>query len=107
MWRDDGTDRAIHDLLRCQAREKAGRAEDPTAVVLDTQSIRAANQVVKRWVIEQTHGTLMLHRRLVRDYEILPASTVSHTLWSSTANLTRRLTGTTTPTWRTTTRDVT
>jgi transposase len=28
LWRDDGTDQAIHDLLRCQAREKAGRAED-------------------------------------------------------------------------------
>jgi transposase len=201
LWRDDGTDQAIHDLLRCQAREKAGRAEDPTAVVLDTQSIRAANHVptattgkdagkrvpgrkrglavdvlgliiavvvtaasatdnqigvdlldkvvehtptvthayvdagfkddvmihgailgitveqvkrsdtrpgfvpvAKRWVVEQTHGTLMLHRRLVRDYEVLPASNVSHTLWSSTANLTRRLTGTTTLTWRTTTR---
>lgn len=202
LWRDDGTDQAIHDLLRCQAREKAGRAEDPTAVVLDTQSVRVANHVpaattgkdagkkvpgrkrglavdvlgliiavvvtaasatdnqigtdlldkvvehtpavtrafvdagfkdqvmihgavlgitveqvrradtrpgfvpvAKRWVVEQTHGTLMLHRRLVRDYEILPASSVSHTLWASTANLTRRLTGTTTPTWRTTTRD--
>ena len=45
LWRDDGTDQAIHDLLRCQAREKAGRAEDPSAVVLDTQSIRAANHV--------------------------------------------------------------
>lgn len=45
LWRDDGTDRAIHDLLRCQAWEKVGRAEDPTAVVLDTQSIRAANHV--------------------------------------------------------------
>ncbi len=170
LWREDGTDQAIHDLLRCQAREKAGRAEDPTAVVLDTQSIRAANhvpaattgkdagkrvpgrkrglavdalgliiavvvtaasvtdnligirlldkvvqhtptvtrawvdagfkhdfaihgavlgidvEVVKRnstpgtrpgfvpvkhrWVVEQTHGTLMLHRRLVREYEL-------------------------------------
>lgn len=29
LWRDDGTDRTIHDLLRCQARERAGRAEDP------------------------------------------------------------------------------
>ena len=201
LWRDDGTDAAVHDLLRCQAREKAGRAEDPTAVVLDTQSIRAANHVpaattgkdagkrvpgrkrglavdvlgliiavvvtaasvtdnaigvalldkvvehtptvtrafvdagfkddvmihgavlgitveqvkrsdtkpgfvpvAKRWVVEQTHGTLMLHRRLVREYEILPASSVSHTLWASTANLTRRLTGTTTTTWRTTTK---
>lgn len=45
LWRDDGTDQAIHDLLRCQAREKAGRAEDPTAVVLDTQSVRVANHV--------------------------------------------------------------
>ncbi|GAA1622398.1 IS5 family transposase [Actinoplanes couchii] len=199
LWRDDGTDQAIHDLLPCQARERAGRAEDPTAVVLDTQSIKTANHVpaattgkdagkkvpgrkrglavdvlgliiavvvtaasatdntigvdlldkvaehtptvtrawvdagfkdevmihgavlgitveqvrrtdqrpgfvpvAKRWVVEQVHGTLMLHRRLVRDYESLPASTVSHTLWASTANLTRRLTGTTTPTWRNT-----
>lgn len=197
VWRDDGTDQAIHDLLRCQAREKAGRAEDPSAVVLDTQSIRAANhvpaattgkdvgkkvpgrkrglavdvlgliiavvvmaasatdnaigirlldkvvahtptvtkawvdagfkddvaihgavlgidvQVVKRndtatgflpvrrrWVVEQTHGTLMLHRRLAREYESRPASSVSHTFWASTANLVRRLTGTSTPTWR-------
>ena len=45
LWRDDGTDQAIHDLLRCQAREKAGRREDPTAVALDTQSLRAANHV--------------------------------------------------------------
>ncbi|MGC5033952.1 IS5 family transposase, partial [Micromonospora sp. DT229] len=45
LWRDDGTDQTIHDLLRCQARERAGRREDPTAVVLDTQSIRAANHI--------------------------------------------------------------
>ncbi len=197
LWRDDGTDQAIHDLLRCQAREKAGRAEDPTAVVLDTQSIRAANhvpaattgkdaakrvpgrkrglavdvlglivavvvaaasvtdnvigvalldsvlahtptvtkawvdsgfkddvaihgavhgidvEVVKRsdaasgfvpqkrrWVVEQTNGTLMLHRRLVRDYESKVESSVSHTFWASTANLARRLTATSTPSWR-------
>lgn len=197
VWRDDGTDQVIHDLLRCQAREKAGRGEDPTAVVLDTQSVRVANHVPaattgkdaakrvpgrkrglavdvigliiavvvtaasatdnqvgihlldqvathtptvtkawvdagfkddvaihgavhgidveqvkrtdttsgfvpipRRWVVEQTHGTLMLHRRLVRDYEINPASSVSHTLWASMANLIRRITGTSTPTWR-------
>jgi transposase len=45
VWRDDGTDQVIHDLLRCQTREKAGRREDPTAVAVDTQSIRAANHV--------------------------------------------------------------
>jgi transposase len=197
LWRDDGTDAAIHDLLRCQAREKAGRAEDPTAVVLDTQSIRAANHVPaattgkdagkrvpgrkrglavdvlgliiavvvmaasvtdnqvgvrlldkvvahtptvtkawvdagfkddvaihgavlgidveqvkrndttagfvpvkRRWVVEQTNGTLMLHRRLTREYETRPASSVSRTFWASTANLVRRLTGTATASWR-------
>jgi len=197
LWRDDGTDQVIHDLLRCQAREKAGRAEDPTAVVLDTQSIRAANHVPaattgkdaakrvpgrkrglavdvlgliiavvvtaasvtdnaigvklldkvvehtpsvskafvdsgfkddvaihgallgidveqvkrndttpgfvpvkRRWVVDQVNGTLMLHRRLVREYESNPASSVSRTLWASTANLVRRLTGTSTPSWR-------
>lgn len=197
LWRDDGTDQAIHDLLRCQAREKAGRSEDPTAVVMDTQSIRAANHVPaattgkdagkrvpgrkrglavdtlgliiavvvaaasvtdnvigvklldqviahtptvtkafvdmgfkddvaihgalhgidveqvkrsdaaagfvplkRRWVVEQTNGTLMLHRRLVREYESNPASSVSRTFWASTANLVRRLTGTSTPSWR-------
>jgi transposase len=197
LWRDDGTAQAIHDLLRCQARERAGRAEDPTAVVLDTQSIRAASHVPatttgkdaakrvsgrkrglavdtlgliiavvvmaasvtdnvigvelldgvlahtptvtkawvdsgfkddvaiygavhgidveqvkrsdttagfvpvkRRWVVEQTNGILMLHRRLTREYESSPASSVSRTLWASTANLVRRLTGTSTPSWR-------
>ncbi|MET7951251.1 IS5 family transposase [Micromonospora sp. NPDC005324] len=197
LWRDDGTDQVIHDLLRCQAREKVGRAEDPSAVVLDTQSIRAANHVPaattgkdagkkvpgrkrglavdalgliiavvvtaasvtdnaigirlldkvvehtptvsrafvdagfkqdlalhgavlgvdveivkrsdtrpgfvpirKRWIVEQVNGTLMLHRRLAREYESRPESSVSRTLWASTANIVRRLTGTTTPSWR-------
>jgi transposase len=197
LWRKDGTDQAIHDLLRCQARERVGRAEDPSAVVLDTQSIRAANHVPaattgkdpakkvsgrkrglavdalgliiavvvmaasatdnqvgirlldkvvaytptvtkawvdagfkddvaihgavlgidveqvkrndtragfvpvkRRWVVEQTNGILMLHRRLTREYESKPASSVSRTLWASTANLVRRLTGTATPSWR-------
>lgn len=196
-WRDDGTDQQIHDLLRCQAREKAGRAEDPSGIVLDTQSVHAANHVPaattgkdagkrvpgrkrglavdvlgliiavvvtaasatdnqigiqlidrvvahtptvtkawvdagfkddvaihgalrgidveqvkrcdltagfvpvkKRWVVEQTNGTLMLHRRLVRDYESSTASSESRTWWASTANLVRRLTGTSTATWR-------
>lgn len=36
--------------------------------------------VAKQWVVEQTNGTLMLHRRLVREYESRPASSVSRTL---------------------------
>jgi hypothetical protein len=56
--------------------------------------------VAKRWVVEQVNGTLMLHRRLVREYESRPESSVSRTLWASAANLVRRLTGTSTPSWR-------
>ncbi len=41
-WRDDGTDQTIHDLLRWQVRERAGRAEDPSAVILDTQTVHTS-----------------------------------------------------------------
>lgn len=197
-WRDDGTDQVIHELLRCQVREKARRLEDPTLVVLDTQSVHAAagvpapttgrdpakrvpgrkrglavdvlglviavvvlaasahdntagvalldqvtdhtrgtiekalvdqgfkNQVVahgadlgidveivqrnpqdrgfvpqpKRWRVEQTFGILILHRRLVRDYEHHPASSASRVYWAMTQVMARRLTGENTPTWR-------
>ncbi|GAA2021197.1 hypothetical protein GCM10009839_17590 [Catenulispora yoronensis] len=44
-WRDDGTDEKIHDLLRWQVREKAGRSADPTATALDAQSLHAAVNV--------------------------------------------------------------
>jgi transposase len=195
LWRDDGTDQTIHDLLRCQVRERAGRREDPSAVMLDTQTVRASagvpaattgldagkksrkrgiaadvlglmiavvvaaasvhdnaigialldkvaldnpgvtkawvdagfkNAVAehgaelgiavetvhrdpqtrgfaplpKRWVAEQVYGTLMWHRRLVRDHERLTASAESMIYWSMTDNMTRRLTGTATTSWR-------
>jgi transposase len=38
----------------------------------------------KRWVVEQALGTLMLHRRLARDYETRPASSVAWSHWSMT-----------------------
>jgi transposase len=198
VWRDDGTDQTIHDLLRCQVREAAGRVEDPTAVSMDTQTVHAAagvpaattgldagkksrgrkrgiasdvlglviavvvtaaavhdnaigidlldkvaieapavttawvdagfkkNAVAdhaaalgigvqtvhrdpavkgfaplpKRWIAEQVYGTLMWHRRLVRDYERSPATSESRVYWAMTVNMTRRLTRTATPTWR-------
>ncbi|GAA3482171.1 IS5-like element ISSco3 family transposase [Streptomyces yanii] len=196
-WRDDGTDQVIHELLRCQARERARRFQDPTLVVLDTQSVHAAagvptattgrvaakkvpgrkrglavdmlglviavvvlaasahdnaagtvllDQVAehavtvrkalvdqgfktavvahgtvlgidveivernpqdigfvpqpKRWRGEQTYGILILHRRLVRDYEHRPASSASRVYWAMTRVMARRLTGANTPTWR-------
>ncbi|MFC9753795.1 IS5 family transposase [Streptomyces sp. NPDC056921] len=197
-WRDDGTDQQIHEILRCQVRERGRRLEDPTLVILDTQSVRAAtgvpldatgkdaakrvpgrkrglavdvlglviavtvlaasvhdnaagitlldqvavaaggsvskalvdqgfkNQVVthgaalgidvgivqrnpeeqgfvpqaKRWWVEQTFGILILHRRLVRDYEHRPAFSASRVYWAMTYVMARRLTDTNTLTWR-------
>jgi transposase len=196
-WRDDGTTQTIHDLLRWEVREQAGRRADPSAVALDTQTVHTSVNapaattgldpgkksrgrkrgiatdvlglviavvvaaasahdnaigqalldrvhtgaptvtkawvdagfkqavvehgaalgidveiverdpdvkgfapVPKRWVAEQTYGTLMLHRRLARDYETRPASSESMVYWSMTENMTRRLTGTTTVSWR-------
>jgi transposase len=40
-WRDDGTLRRVHDQLRALARAAAGRDAEPSAAVIDSQSIRA------------------------------------------------------------------
>jgi transposase len=196
-WRDDGTDQVINELLRCQAREAAGRTEDPSLVVLDSQSIHNAvnvpaattgrdaskkvpgrkrgiaidiiglitavavlaasahdNEIGKallgrvaattptvskalvdqgfkhsvvdhgaglgievdivqrnpsdqgfvpqpiRWRVEQTLGTLILHRRLVRDYESSPTSSESQVIWASIDITSRKITREAAATWR-------
>lgn len=54
----------------------------------------------KRWVVEQVNGILMLHRRLVRDYEHRPASAESRVYWAISDRMSKMLTGASTPTWR-------
>ncbi|XVQ89476.1 IS5 family transposase [Microbispora siamensis] len=54
----------------------------------------------KRWVVEQTYGILAWHRRLVRDYEHRPASSESRVYWAMSDVMARRLTGTSSPSWR-------
>src|SRR5690242_2201673 len=44
-WRDDGTLARLHAALRTQARLAAGRQAQPTAAVIDSQSVRAADTV--------------------------------------------------------------
>ena len=44
-WRDDGTLARLHDGLRTQVRAAAGRQSQPTAAVIDSQSVRAAGTV--------------------------------------------------------------
>ena len=44
-WRDDGTLARLHDALRARVRATAGRDGEPTAAVIDSQSVRAADTV--------------------------------------------------------------
>lgn len=46
-WRDDGTLARLHDGLRAQVRAAAGRDAEPTAAIIDSQSVRAADTVPK------------------------------------------------------------
>jgi transposase len=55
----------------------------------------------KRWIVEQTNGILMFYRRLVRDYEHRAASSRSRVFWAMTSVMSRRLTGATLASWRT------
>lgn len=43
QFRDDGTWQRIHDTLRAQVRERAGRHKQPTAGVLDSQSVKTTH----------------------------------------------------------------
>jgi len=75
------------------------------AVVAHGEKVGIEVEVVepqaKRWVVERAYWILMLHRRLVRDYEHLPRSSESRVYWAMTAVILRRLTAATVPAWRT------
>jgi transposase len=44
-WEADGTTQQIHDLLRRRVRQAAGRSGEPTAAILDAQTIRSSSNV--------------------------------------------------------------
>jgi putative transposase len=46
-WRDDGTLARLHDGLRAQVRAAGGRDPQPTAAIIDSQSVRAADTVAR------------------------------------------------------------
>jgi len=197
LWEKEGITEAIHDALRGQVRSAAGRDTEPTAAILDAQTVKTSGnvpehaqgidagkkikgtkrhvatdvlglllvvlvtaasvqdtvggravveqvagrhpqvavawvdsgykqsvidtgaafgievQVVtkdpqqrgfvpqrKRWAVERTFGWLMLHRRLVRDYETNPQRSRAMIHWAMIDNMTRRLTGESTLSWR-------
>jgi len=42
-WRDDGTWEQLHATLRAQVRTAAGKAVDPSAACLDSQSVKTTD----------------------------------------------------------------
>jgi transposase len=80
--------------------------EHAAAVGIDMQivqrpsGVRGFTPLPRRWVAARTLGWLMLHCRLVRDYETLPASSTAMIHLAMIDLMSRRLTGESTPTWR-------
>jgi transposase len=69
-------------------------------VVRRDPATRGFAALPRRWVAERTLGWLMLHRRLARDYEALPARSEAMIHVAMIDLMARRLTGESTPTWR-------
>lgn len=84
-----------------QSAIDAGAAQGITVQVVPKAVDQQGFQPIrKRWVIERTFGWLMLHRRLVRDYETLPQRSATQIHWAMIDLMSRRLTGEYTRTWR-------
>ena len=43
-WRLDGTWQGIHDSLRCKVRKAAGRYPQPSAAILDSQTVKTSEK---------------------------------------------------------------
>jgi putative transposase len=48
LWKKNGTLKRIHDALRGKVRKKAGRQEQPTASILDSQSVKTTEEAETR-----------------------------------------------------------
>lgn len=44
LWRRDGTLKTLHDQLRVQTRLRLGRQSEPTAAILDSQSVKTTER---------------------------------------------------------------
>lgn len=69
-------------------------------VVKRDPETRGFDVAKRRWVVERNIGWMMMHRRLVRDDETLPATSEAMIHVASIDILTKRITNGTAPTWR-------
>ena len=44
LWKKDGTWKKLNDTLRVKVRKKAGREAEPTASILDSQSVKTTEE---------------------------------------------------------------
>jgi transposase len=86
--------------FKTQFVEHAAALGVDAEVVHRNPEVRGFHLVKRRWVVERTLGWLMLHRRLVRDYETLPESSEAMIHVAMIDNVSKRITGESTPTWR-------
>jgi len=80
--------------------DHAAQAGISFAVVPKEPGQKGFAPLPRRWAVERTFGWLVLHRRLVRDYETLPERSATMIYWAMIDNMSKRLTGENTPTWR-------
>jgi len=80
--------------------EHAAEAGISFAVVPKDPDQKGFAPLPRRWAVERTFGWWVLHRRLVRDFETLPERSVTMVHWAMIDNMSRRLTGESTLTWR-------
>lgn len=80
--------------------ERGAKHNISVTVVSKEPNQRGFKPQPKRWAIERTLGWLMLRRRLVRDYETLPARSRTMVHWAMIDVMSRRLTGESAQSWR-------
>jgi putative transposase len=74
-WRDDGTWQAIYEALHRRWRESVGREQTPSAAVIDSQSVQAAEEAESRG--SDTNKRVKGRKRhLMVDTEGLPVAVV-------------------------------
>lgn len=94
--RKDWADRGYREYLV----DHAARLGIDLEIVRREPGARGFTVLPRRWAAERTLSWLMHHRRLVRDYETLPARSTAMIYLAMIALMARRLTRESTPTWR-------
>jgi transposase len=91
-WADSGYKRSVIETGAAHGIDIQVVSKDPGQ--------KGFTPLPRRWAVERTFGWWMLHRRLARDYETLPERSRTMIHWAMIDNMSRRLTGEATQTWR-------